>query len=324
MEIIIANYKRNLFKLLFALLILPGFQALLFAQPSYPTHYADARFVSEDVGHFLSAMAALSPQSDTVAILQKHYIDQATPGLKEYISRFGLTATAIKEAMEKQPERYQQIQVFFDQIKTFEAELYTALQHYSEVIPNTMFPPTYFLVTDCKGIAQASKLGQLVSIEKRFDLDVLKSTVIHELTHFQQAMAMGIANYTGVYQKENNMLDLILREGGAEFITYNLVRNNEADFVKLRNYEKNELELWEKFKADLKKQDKTFWLEVIPNGNNGNPIQLGYGLGYKIVAAYYAKATDKDQALQDILNIKDANDFFEKSGYAPEASQGQP
>lgn len=306
------------------LLIFTGSHVTISAQPSYPTDYADAQFISDDIEHFITALASLSPQSDTTAILQKLYIDRATTGLKEYINRFGLTAEAIKMAMQKQPERYQKIKAFYDQIKTSKASFHQELQQYSEVIPNAIFPPTYFLVTDAKGIAQASKHGQLVSIERRFDLDILKSTIIHELTHFQQAMAMGIANYSSVYQKENNMLDLILREGSADFITYKLVRKNVNSYVKLQNYEKAEANLWEKFKEDLEMQNKTFWLEVVPDGNNGNPIQLGYGLGYKIVAAYYEKATDKKQALQDILNITNAHVFFEKSGYNPEPLKRKP
>jgi hypothetical protein len=38
-------------------------------------------------------------------------------------------------------------------------------------------------------------------------------------------------------------------------------------------------------------------------------------MGYQIVAQYFAKATDKKQAIYDILNIKDYNEFLRKSGY---------
>jgi len=119
-----------------------------------------------------------------------------------------------------------------------------------------------------------------------------------------------------VYSKKDNMLDLILREGGAEFITYKLVRKDEEQFKRLKDYEKDELELWEKFKKDLEKQDKSFWLTVFSReDNNGYPMFLGYPLGYKIVAAFYNQAENKTKAIEEILNISDAAEFLRKSNY---------
>ena len=145
---------------------------------------------------------------------------------------------------------------------------------------------------------------------------ILNNTIIHELTHFQQALSMGIDKYIGVYSKKNNMLDLILREGGAEFITYKLVRKKEEQFKRLKDYEKDELVLWEMFKNDLKKQDQSFWLTIITKEDNkGYPMFLGYPLGYKIIASYYDHAENKNKAVDEILNITDASEFLKKSKY---------
>ena len=191
------------------------------------------------------------------------------------------------------------------------------MKAYKRILPNTMFPPTYLIVGDYSGIANGSKFGQLVTIERATDnLEKLYNTIIHELTHFQQAFSMGIDKYIGAYNKKDNMLDLILREGGAEFITYKLVRKNEEQFKRLKDYEKDELELWDKFKKDLEKQDKSFWLTIVSKeNNNGYPMFLGYPLGYKIVAAFYNQAEDKTKAVGEILNITDASEFLKKSKY---------
>jgi len=181
-----------------------------------------------------------------------------------------------------------------------------------------MFPPTDLLVADYKGTAQASKFGQLVSIEKVYteNFEKLKNTIVHELTHFQQAMTMGIQKYQGMYSEPNNMLDIILREGGADFVTHRLVRKTEDQASKLKNYEKNETELWTKFNNDLKTQSLDYWVNVTyDDDNGGNPVQVGYGLGYKIVASYYDQAVDKKQGLIDILMMNDAQDFLLKSNY---------
>ena len=48
----------------------------------------------------------------------------------------------------------------------------------------------------------------------------------------------------------------------------------------------------------------------------GRPNDLGYWMGYKIVKAYYDKAADKKKAIDEILHIRDFNQFLAASGYA--------
>lgn len=290
------------------------------AQPNYPQTAKEASLISRDIKNFIEAFHELSTNSDTLQVLQQKYFDKATPGLNEYIRRFDLNANILKNAIQKNPNEYLKIQNFYNQITTLEQDYIKELEVYKNVLPSSIFPPTYLLVADYKGIGQASKFGQLISIEKKCvdDLEILKNMIIHELTHFQQALSMGIEKYGSTYGKKDNMLELILREGGADFVTYKLVRKNEDQFTKLKNYEKDETALWERFQKDLKNQDKDFWLNVsFEDNNKGNAIQLGYGLGYKIVKAYYDQAEDKTQALQEILMMEDTNNFLIKSGYSP-------
>ena len=288
------------------------------AQPNFPNDPNDAILVSVDVKNFIHAYNTLSKDSDSVRVIQSLYIDKGSEGLKEYIRRFQLTSESMVKAIGSKQQNYEKLKDFYADILKFELTYTKEMVNYKKVINQAVFPPTYLLVTDFKGIANGSTVGQLVSLEKRLDKDILLNTIIHELTHFQQVVHIGFQDFSRVYSKEDNMLDLILREGAAEFVTYKLVRQNVDQFEKLKNYEKNERELWEKFKTDLNSQNKFFWLSVsYENNNNGNPIQLGYGLGYKIVEAYYNQVEDKAKAINKILSIKDASEFFKKSNYAP-------
>lgn len=296
------------------------FNVGVIAQPVFPQNAKEAVLVSTDVKNFIEAYKALRADSDTAQIMQSLYLDKATPGLKEYVARFNLSAAAITTAIKKYPEEYNKIEKFYAQMAAVEIAFHDEMVIYKRTLPQAVFPPTYLLVADYKGIGQASKVGQLISIERKCvdDMEQLKNIIVHELTHFQQAMSMGMSNYIGIYSKKDNLLDIILREGGAEFITFKLVRKNEDQFSKLRNYKKNEAAYWEKFKIDLKNQDETFWLNASYDNDEGIPVQLGYGLGYKIVEAYYNQIEDKTKALMDILNMEDAKVFFEKSNYNPE------
>lgn len=309
---------KNLLKLiLFSILIFN--QSI--AQPNFPNNPEEAVIISTDIKNFIEAYNALTPESDTIEVLKTQYFDVATSGLKEYIARFDLTPMALKKAMQKNPDVYARIVNFYNKILDLEKAYTKELKVYQSVIPQAIFPPCYLLVADYKGIAQASKYGQLVSVEyKCMDSpDVLKHAMLHELTHFQQVMAMGFDKYVEAYEKDNNMLDLILREGAADFITYYLVRENEDQFEKLKNFKKNEADFWKQFQLDLQNQEKDFWLNVSFDDNNkGNPIQLGYAVGYSIVKSYYLHSNDKSEALAQILSLESPHEFINKSQYAPQ------
>jgi uncharacterized protein YjaZ len=45
------------------------------------------------------------------------------------------------------------------------------------------------------------------------------------------------------------------------------------------------------------------------------PHDMGYWIGYQIVKQYYLKAANKRQAISDIINITDYQDFLKKSAY---------
>lgn len=289
------------------------------AQPNYPRVPSEAKIISTDIKNFIDAYNSLSQDKDSISIFQEMYFDNASPGMKEYLTKHSFNAEDLIREMRMHPEKYSGVEKFYDRLSEFETDYLKELEAYKSVMPNAMFPPVYLIVGNYTGIAQASKLGQLVTIEKATEEpDKLLTLMIHELTHFQQAMNMGIEKYTGVYAKQDNMLDLILREGCAEFVTYKLVRKNEDQFSRLKKYEENEAELWKKFMSDLKEQQSAYWLSVTPeNSENGNTILLGYAVGYKIIEAYYNHVGNNEQALDDILNLKDALVILENSNYNP-------
>jgi hypothetical protein len=314
---------KNLTRALVAIAVfLPAAAA---AQPSFPTKPEDAQVISSDIGNFLEARSKFVPGGDNEAVLQRLYFDRASPGLKEFVQRFGLTAKLLNDAIAKDPGGYEDLDRFYRRIADFEAFYKEGLNNLKAVYPKAMFAPTYLLVGANRGIGQASREGQLVTVEKvTADLEKLRTLAIHETTHFQQAMSMGPQQYQALYAQKDNMLGWALREGAAEFVTYRLVGKNEEKFARLAHLNRNEIELWDRFRKDLKDQKKDFWLSVsFEDDNKGYPYLLGYAVGYKIVAAYYDKAADKKQALQDIIAITDPELFLEKSGYEPRLTKLQ-
>ena len=54
------------------------------------------------------------------------------------------------------------------------------------------------------------------------------------------------------------------------------------------------------------------WWRTAP----GRPGDLGYFMGYRIAQAYYLKATDKAQAIRDLITVRDPAALLVQSGYA--------
>jgi len=303
-------------RFLFSLTIATCFSAgTVIAQPAFPGDAATARIVSTDLQHFLEAKVALTPGADSLQVLQTLYFDRGTPGLVEYCQRHGLNAELLKEAMAKHPGAYSDIASFLEELPVMEQELLKDYARLKELLPSAVYPPTYLLVGAHRGIAQASRVGQLVTIEKGSSKpEPILHNIVHELVHFQQAMTQGIEQYQQVYAKPDNMLDLVLREGGAQFVTYVLVNDNLDTYYQYTYLTEHEEAVKNRFKKDLAQQAAEFWMWDSLEQDE-YPKLLGYAMGCRIAKAYFDRSTDKERALKDILEIKDANAFLNASGY---------
>jgi hypothetical protein len=285
-------------------------------QPNYPRIPEDAKLIYTDLEHFKEAYEELATNPDTLQVLQTLYFDRGSAGLKEYIRRHQLSPELMKDALRADPERYALLPGFLDTISDTEQMYLELMKDFSTVLPNAMYPPTYLLVGANRGIGQASGVGQLVTVTRPVDdLQKLQKIMVHELAHFQEAMAMGLPKYSALYTTPNNLLGMCLREGGAEFVT-SLVLGDITQTRSLEFILQDENGLKRKFLEDLETetQNREYWLSATPEDDQ-HPKLLGYAMGYKINKAYYDMAEDKTTALQDILRMDDAEVFVTSSGY---------
>ena len=131
--------------------------------------------------------------------------------------------------------------------------------------------------------------------------------VAHEMIHFQQ-------RYT---QSDQTLLAACIEEGAANFLG-SMCSGGVGEFHQLNVYpygDVHEKELWERFQKDMDRTDKqSVWL-YSESGEGVRPDDLGYYMGHRICESYYKNASDKTQAIYDILNIKDFKSFLAKSRY---------
>lgn len=292
-----------------------GAQIELNAQmPNYPIVPEKAEFVYSDLQNFVLAFDQIGPKSDTLKILNSMYFDKGSPGLNEFVQRHQLTAELLRDAIRKDPKTYQRIPEFISSLEDFKPKFKQAMLDYDSKMPNVMYPPTYLLVGAKRGIGQASKYGQLITITRIMDdQETLLTMIVHELSHFQQVKEMGYQNYVSLYSEPNNMLGLCMREGSAEFFTH-LALGRITQEKSLTYLLKNEPDLKDKFLADLKNEDPGYWLWESVNQKD-HPQLLGYAMGYQISRSFYHNSPDKDVALKQLLSMTDPGEMMKKSEY---------
>jgi hypothetical protein len=128
--------------------------------------------------------------------------------------------------------------------------------------------------------------------------------VVHEAVHTLQR---GVGR---------TLLELSLREGGADFLA-ELATGIPTDFMIYHQYGRaHEREVWEAFAREMDSGETVgSWLGSWGNPDNRGAPDLGYWVGYRIAEAYHARAADKRQAVRDLILVRDAPGILRTSGY---------
>jgi uncharacterized protein YjaZ len=272
-----------------------------------------------DIDHFWESFDNLNnckSYSDSVATIQKIYLDRATNGLLDFIQRRDLTAEKYVQAIAKNTAFYQSVRSNTYQAKKAEGAIEEVFKRFRELYSN--FKP--FKVCFAIGIKNTggtvSNNYVLIGTEltsflennlKPSDEEIIqkiKSIVAHECVHTQQKL------HSDSLAIKCELLDKSIREGAADFIA-ELVSGNE----KKNEYgDQHESELWIQFKNELCNQNIGNWLY---NGSSvkNKPRDLGYYIGYKIAESYYNNAKDKRKAIINIIEMDDPIKFLELSRY---------
>ena len=316
---------RNLIKIFAASLVIISLSGLVI-QAQLKCEITDdpvkVQFFYDDVRNFLYAMDMLDKGGDAEAILQKEYLDKATPGLKEYIRESGATAKRFVEVIQKKTAQYSALRALPDQLIPQERNIREAFADLAKVVPDPVFIPIYYFIgIGSSGLnAQPSEYGIIVALtELSEDPSVLKAPLVHELIHVKNALTVGIEEYMQVFGPKMSLLALSIREGTAYFLT--LLSTGEHTHIRAYNYLiENEKTIWERFKADMNNRDPGDWMFRHPKDLD-IPMDLGYVVGSRIVESYYNHTENKEEAVREILSVTDFSDFLAQSGYAEKFSK---
>ena len=282
-----------------------------------------AQIVTSDIALFWRAYDMAKPENNLI-IYRDEYFKKGSVGLQEFLrSKIGNSCNLVT-AIEAAPKYYAALRVQSAKVENYKPQMLASFKKLKEIYPDAVFPNVYFVIGRMGASGKATFKGLLIGVDKfgktddasLAELSVSKKAsvdgieripfiVAHELIHYQQKY--------GLFDGELKLLGRSLHEGGADFIG-ELIAGGNAN-QQLHEYgNPREKQLWLEFKKEMNGMDKSNWLYQGDKAKD-KPADLGYYVGYKIAESYYNKAKDKKQAIKDILEIKDFNDFLKASGY---------
>jgi hypothetical protein len=202
--------------------------------------------------------------------------------------------------------------------------LRAAFTRLKELYPPAVFPDVYFVMgglssggtslpeglvigTDLYGIGPDMPASELppALVDRAIEAAALPFTVAHESIHFLQTIG-------GTLLRES------LIEGGADFLARLMTGGTAVTGEEqLHAYgDRHEREIWERFRREMNGTDWSNWIANLERVSPGTPSDLGYYVGFKICEAYYHRARNKQQAVQEIVELRDAPGLLAASGYA--------
>lgn len=298
--------------LLLFLLLETGLPA--FAQP-FPTDPDSAQVVTTDIDNFWRAFDLAEPKFKA-KVFQREYLDKGSPGVDGFLRYRIENAKKLAKTVKNNLAYYQGVRPHTLRIAEFAPEIREYYRNLKKWYPDAVFPPAYFVIGRRNSGGTTSPAALIMGAEKfgepagdpAADLDItgIPGTVAHELIHYQQ-------NYPNDDQR---LLAQVIREGSADFLAV-LITESPLDEHHLDAFAQPRAEeLRTRFLAEKDNKDWGGWLygggpALFPDA----PNDLGYWLGFQITAAYYAQAADEQQAVREILSIRDFDRFLEKSGY---------
>ncbi|KAA9338347.1 hypothetical protein F0P96_05800 [Hymenobacter busanensis] len=281
------------------------------------------RLVTSDIDNFWRAYdLAARDTAQRHAIFQREYFDKASVGLEDYFDRKIHSVARFVRNLDQKPNFYRSIRPTTQQIAGFKPQMQANFRKIKELYPAARFPDVYFVIGRFSSAGTVSPNGLLLGADQ---LSNGPGVPLDELSVRGRAILSPVAlvpvivahEHIHYIQKDSPDLTLLrgaINEGMADFLAEVVTGTNPN--ARIHAYgNAHEAEIWADFKKEM---TSTNWNNWIGNGGQetaAKPADLGYYVGYRICQAYYAKAADKKQAIQEILNIGSYPEFLEKSGY---------
>jgi uncharacterized protein YjaZ len=273
-----------------------------FAQTRFSHDPDSSVFLTKDIDNFWHAFEDFQKDS-TINPFGKKYIDIGSSGVKGFTPYRIESADHLFATVKKRRSDYAAVRAITLRIKEKEKQCRSTFYALKYWYPAAQFPPVYFVVGAYNSGGTFNEDGVFIGAEMQTDINNIPYIVAHELIHFQQKN----------WKEYPTLLEQSIVEGSADFLG-ELISGVNTNKAATEYGTKNEDRLCKEFVSRMDSTSYMDWMYGV-SGKDDRPTDLGYWMGYKITAGYFEKAADKKKAIAEILDIKNAKDFLNKSGY---------
>ncbi|MFT3793185.1 TPR end-of-group domain-containing protein [Flavobacterium sp.] len=276
----------------------------------------NAKFITADLANFYRAFdLALKDSAKAKTIFRKEYFVKGSDGLQDFFVTKIRDEDQFVKTIFKYKDFYAKARHTVLQTTAIKGPVYKNAAVFEDLYPQAVFPDVYFLIGKFNSNGTISDNGLLIGTEQMsktpdtdtsnwnawqrewiMDFSHIPVTVAHELVHFNQ---------DGM-KRENSLLCYAMIEGSAEFVAALITGETDGDYTAFKGREQ---QIWQDFKNERQQDLYSEWIQA----SDKRPRNALYWAGYLISKAYYENASDKKQAIYDLLHIQDYEAFYQKS-----------
>ncbi|MBC8083406.1 MAG: hypothetical protein H7Z21_09355 [Hymenobacter sp.] len=296
------------------------------------------RVFTTDLDHFWTAYDSMRTTTDSLRqlrYLNRLYISKGSPGLKAFMDVKGNTAGQWVSAIRRYPRFWNSIRPRTLLTKAAAREIEASLTKLKVLYPALRPTKMYFTIGTLRanGLTKDSLVvtgTELMTGTPQTDLTRLPKTTAAFLARyykkepFNHLVPLNVHEYvhTQLNGYGKSVLGQALNEGTCDFVT-ELVTGRPVPFPYMAYGQQHEAVLKERFKLEMFIPVYLSWSAEQTPDNLNHVADLSYYQGYAICKAYYAQATNKQQAVRDMIRLDYTNDraveeFLEKSRYYPD------
>jgi len=305
---------------------LPGWPKLLNSIKTVKNSTTDpykAKLITSDVKNFWKAYdLAKKDTANAINLYKKYYVEPASNGLQDYLGYKIRNLKNFVKSVNTKPLFYAAVRKNTYAVDQQKPQMIQSFVKFKQIYNKAQFPDIYFVIGAFNSGGTSTDAGLLIGLDQSArteevpvkelnlwqqnnftNLKSLPNLIAHELIHFNQN---GLAGDT-------TLLAGSLTEGMADFIG-ELISGKTAN-ERLHVWAKGkEKQIWADFEKEMYFEKSRNWIANSDQETADKPADLGYWVGYQICKAYYNKSTDKNKAINDMLNIKNYKEFYVKSG----------
>lgn len=257
------------------------------------------KFITSDITQFWESFDQIDELGNKSF---QSYLDEGTTGLKSFIPKRIINSDTLYRVVVDNYDFYLQNKILPQELKSVNEEIQFIYNRFSKLFPSAKVPTLYYVIGALSSDGAATKEGIIIALESFSETTSIPPLAAHELIHFNQSD-----------NHESTLLFQTLKEGAASFLGF-LISGIHLQPSTFKYGDLHKERLMPEFVSLMKGSNYTDWLYSISRKDD-RPYDLGYWLGFEICKAYYDQSTDKQVAIAEILDIKNAEEFLEKSGF---------